>query len=692
MNIGSVTAEVVGDRSSGSRDRLGELWLLVLVLVLPLLALTMIGRAEHSPSEELLEYVNARSHVWPAFELRDRVAYAIVLLLAGVALGLVLITSRSRAGRFPASVPDGRWWRTLPAVGATIGVTVALQVRDQRLPAHVFGGFSRLDVLIAAMFTLVILAPREYRRVVWAIPFARRAIKVSAVVALLWRCLPLVQRPRSALDPYHAWFVLNELLSVVGGRFPGFDFVAQYSTGLGYGFWAFDRLVPLGVFDSVFLFITLLNVLIVVTTISVIWWAWRRSAAWLWVAVVCVSAATFMYPIGTAGQTGLTQYFAGMPIRQIGVAATLTGTVVVVSHVDHMARGSLIAGAAAALGIAANLEAGMAALAAIVVVRIFFRHERASSAMIHLLLVGLPTLGLVGGLVLVQELADAPCGIDCTYEFARLFGGIGFYSVDMPTFGVHSVVFAGFVLATLVAGRTAARHSRTWRDWSGVPQSGDDLSTVRIAAVTIGTAVFGLVGLSYYVNRSYAVTLLAMFLPLAISGMGTLTLLMRESAPNTLVERLWLFPLVVVCLVPVLSVPRLPALGTEWSRLSGDLPSWVHPIETEFPVIDRVLREAEARFGATPDDVGIVASNMMVGPVRYGMRAGLAYNSPLSIFAHRQTERQCAILQHNGPKVLLVHPQGMYQELNPVFECGGYREHSVIDGGYVAFVREEDYP
>ncbi|MDP6215302.1 MAG: hypothetical protein QGI41_10240, partial [Acidimicrobiales bacterium] len=267
-----------------------------------------------------------------------------------------------------------------------------------------------------------------------------------------------------------------------------------------------------------------------------------------------------------------------MPIRQIGVAATLTGTVVVVSHVDHMARGSLIAGAAAALGIAANLEAGMAALAAIVVVRIFFRHERASSAMIHLLLVGLPTLGLVGGLVLVQELADAPCGIDCTYEFARLFGGIGFYSVDMSNFGLHSVVFAGFVVATLVAGRTAARHSRTWRDWSGVPQSGDDLSTVRIAAVTIGTAVFGLVGLSYYVNRSYAVTLLAMFLPLAISGMGTLTLLMRESAPNTLVERLWLFPLVVVCLVPVLSVPRTPPSageeGFQRRRRGWSPPSW----------------------------------------------------------------------------------------------------------------------
>jgi hypothetical protein len=215
---------------------------------------------------------------------------------------------------------------------------------------------------------------------------------------------------------------------------------------------------------------------------------------------------------------------------------------------------------------------------------------------------------------------------------------------------------------------------------------------VRIAAVTIGAAVFGLVGLSYYVNRSYASLLLSAFLPLAISSMGMLTLLVRESAPNTLAERLWLFPLVVVCLVPVLSVPRLPALDTEWSRLSGDLPSWIHPVETEFPVIDSVLDEAKARFGAAPNDVGIVASNMMVGPVRHGMRAGLSYNSPLSILARRQAERQCEIHRRDGPAVLLVHPQGLYQELNPVFECGGYREHSVIDGGYVAFVREGDYP
>jgi hypothetical protein len=381
-----------------------------------------------------------------------------------------------------------------------------------------------------------------------------------------------------------------------------------------------------------------------------------------------------------------------MPIRQIGLAALLIGVVAVISNADHMVRGSLIAGVAAAMGVAANLESGLAALAAIVVVRIFFRHERPWPAMVHLLLVGLPTLGLVGGLVLVQRLTDSPCGIDCTYEFARLFGGIGFYSVDIPTFGIHSIVFAGFVLATLVSGRTAARHARTWRDSNGVPWSADGLASIRIAAVTIGTAVFGLVGLSYYVNRSYAVTLLSVFLPLAISSMGMLTLLVRESAPNTLAERLWLFPLVVVCLVPVLSVPRLPALGTEWSRLSGDLPSWIHPVETEFPVIDSVLDEAKARFGAAPSDVGIVASNMMVGPVRYGIRAGLSYNSPLSIVARRQAERQCEILQRDGPAVLLVHPQGLYQELNPVFECGGYREHSVIDGGYVAFVREEEYP
>ena len=66
VNIDLANAKVVADRPSGSRDRLGELWLLVLVLVLPLLALAMIGRAEHSPSEELLEHVNARSFLWPA--------------------------------------------------------------------------------------------------------------------------------------------------------------------------------------------------------------------------------------------------------------------------------------------------------------------------------------------------------------------------------------------------------------------------------------------------------------------------------------------------------------------------------------------------------------------------------------------------------------------------------------------------
>ncbi|HCV23256.1 MAG TPA: hypothetical protein DGN59_07345, partial [Candidatus Latescibacteria bacterium] len=64
--------------------------------------------------------------------------------------------------------------------------------------------------------------------------------------------------------------------------------------------------------------ITLLNVLIFATTISVIWWAWRRTAVRLWVAVVCLSATTLTVSPGWSGAASQTQYFANMPIRQIG--------------------------------------------------------------------------------------------------------------------------------------------------------------------------------------------------------------------------------------------------------------------------------------------------------------------------------------------------------------------------------------
>jgi len=692
VNIDLANAEVVADRPTGSRDRLGELWLLVLVLILPLLALTVIGRAEHAPSKALLDHINSVPHIWPASELRDRVAYVVVLLLAAGGLSLTLIMSGPLLGGFGFKPPSGRLWRTLPATAGSIGLAAGLVVRDQRLQGSYFSGFSVFDLLCVTVVVVMVLAPRDYRRAVWAVPFARRATYALAVVLLFWRILPLIQWPRSVLDPYHTYFVLNELLSVVGGRFPGFDFVSQYTSGLGYGFWAFNWLVPLDVFDSVFLFITLLNALVVGSVIGVIRWAWRRTAAWLWVAVVCSSAATFTVAPGLSGDSSATHYFANMPIRQIGFAATLVGIVAVVTMTNRIATASLLGGVAAALGIAANLESGLAALVAIAVVRIFFRHERLPRTVLHLLLVGLPTLGMAGGLVIAQQLTESQCDIDCTWEFARIFGAVGYFSADMPMFGFHTVVFAGHVLAAVVAGRAAMRHVARWRVGSTEFLSGNDLSTVRVAAVTVGSAVFGLVELSYYVNRSYAALLLVVFLPLSVSSMGMLTLLVRESTQHTLAEQLFLVPLVGLAVVPMLAVPRLPALEVEWSRLSGDLPAWIYPFETEFPVIDSVLHEAEARFGATPDDVGIVASNMMVGPVRYGMRAGLSYNSPLSIVAHRQAERQCGILRNDGPKVLLVHPQGLYQELNPIFECAGYREHSVIDGGYVAFVREENYP
>ena len=691
MSFDPATEGATSGGQDGPRDRLGELWLLVTALVLPLLALMLIGRAVRAPSEELLDHTNL-GHGGTASGYRDRVAYAIVLVLSAVALSLALNMPSSVSRRSSIAFLGNRWWRTLPAVGAMVGVVVGLLVRDQRGPVESFSGFALFDVLLVVAMTLVILTRRDIRLTIWGFPVVRRGVCIAAVVVLLWRFLPLIQRPRSTLDAYHSSFVLNELLSVVGGRFPGFDFVAQYSTGLGYGFWVFDLLVPLEVFDSVFLFITLLNVLIVVATIGVVWWAWRCTAVWLCVAAVCLSAATFTVPPGLSAGAGNTQYFANMPIRQIGLAATLIGIVALLACANHMVRGSLIAGVIAALAVGANLESGLAALVAIGVVRIFLGHERWRKRVFHLFLIVFPTLGLVLGFALAQRLTDSLCGLDCVYEFAQIYGGLGFASADMPVLGVHSVVFAGFVLAAYSAGRTAVCQAGRWRIGSVERQIGDDLSTVRIAAVTLGAAVFGLLGMSYYVNRSFAQLLLAVFLPLAISSMGMLTLLVRESTPNTFSERLWMFPLVVVCLVPVLSVPRLPALDTEWSRLSGDISPLINPIETEFPAIDGVLREASARFGAAPNDVGIVASMMMVGPVKYGMRAGLAHNSPHSVMAKIQAERECEILGRDGPKVLLVYPQGMYQELFPIFECGGYREHSVIDGGYVAFVREEDYP
>ena len=129
MSFDSATKGTSSGGKDGSRDRLTELWLLVFVIALPMLALAMIGKAVRTPSEDLLDHVNSW-HLGIASGLRDRVAYAIVLLLAIAALGLTLAKSSPLAGRLSVSVPSGRWWRILPVAGAVVGLTTALLPRD----------------------------------------------------------------------------------------------------------------------------------------------------------------------------------------------------------------------------------------------------------------------------------------------------------------------------------------------------------------------------------------------------------------------------------------------------------------------------------------------------------------------------------------------------------------------------------
>ena len=57
VSFDSATKGASSGGKDGSRDRLTELWLLVFVIALPMLALAMIGKAVRTPSEDLLDHV-----------------------------------------------------------------------------------------------------------------------------------------------------------------------------------------------------------------------------------------------------------------------------------------------------------------------------------------------------------------------------------------------------------------------------------------------------------------------------------------------------------------------------------------------------------------------------------------------------------------------------------------------------------
>lgn len=614
--------------------------------------LAILDETVHAPHPDLLPAFANWPDRWPGVEPRDRVVFGL-FVISVLAVTAISLFSRDRDQRIL------HWHKPLSlavTVIASVLLAVNLAVHDDRLlpwEAY-FSGFELFDLaVISFALALWLVWPTGHR--------LRSEFKVILQFAgcLLgsWWILFLIQHQGGVLDGFHTSVVANELIAVSAGRFPGFDFVPQYTIGLGYVFAVFDWLFRGDTVRSLFWFVSIMNLSIVAVVVIGIRWAWRSWSATVWPALLTIGAFTFTTRgFGMEWMSSVPNYWPVMPIRMTGLAFVVGGIMVLDCPLRRRVN-ELGGGVIVLLSLLVNIESGTAVFAGLATVCLVRRglNRKYVGALARL---AAPSFLAVLLLALAQHATDALCDLTCTTEAIALFGGMGYLSIDMPVFGSHMVILTGFVIA-------AAWASQCFRSAS---EKGD---VDRVAALTLGVSAFGVFAAVYYVGRSYAALLTLVFPAFAVAMSGLWSLIGRNR-PLSISRRMVYVPVMVVVLIPVAFLFNKPSPSDQMARLRGDIPEWAGSFTAELPGLDDVVEDLVVQHGISSAQIGLASGLAMPSAIRYGVTPAIAYHSHTVIVTWTQVERQCDVLSHLNLEVVVLQHQWGEDGFERALACAGF--------------------
>ena len=584
-------------------------------------------------------------HPEPVEQGRFLLALAAPLLLASLAAAAV------RRGPLPA-------WRGLDALvvaiqAAVVGFAVLSLLQQQRsllgtlyppeeVPAIPLGFFTTTTLVVAAAATAAL---------VWAIGDARlrassmrwtretRARRIAAGCAAagaiaVWLSHALyTEGTIGAAEPevlFHIQFPLDETFAVLGGRTPLVDYVAQYGSLWPYVAAAVMSALgdSTGVWVATALSATGLGMLAVYAVLRC---AAHSSIRGLLLFLPVLATSFFMLGGTLERRYTYGDYFGTFPIRYAGPALLAW---LVARHLGGARpRRAWILFVAAGLVALNNADVGIPALGATVAALLWGHRDltRTSAARLALAAAG----GLLAAFALVSLLTVVRAGalpdLGLLVRFSRLFASAGFGLVEMPTIGLHLVVYLTYV---------AALGAATVRLLRG---EADRLLTGMLA----WCAVFGLGAGAYFAGRSTPENLVATFFPwsfalalLLIPALRSLDVAWwRQRAPVAAIACVFAF-LVAAC-----SLAQTP---TPWEQLDR-LQRSGRPVLAE---------PAGQRFVARHTRRGESAAILVLLGHRIGVNLGVAdvspYSNSIAMPSTEQLDEAIAALRSAGGKKLFV--------------------------------------
>jgi len=448
-----------------------------------------------------------------------------------------------------------RRWRIVVAAVATTSLVVVVVLAtlvDEAIPGVPFPwrGFG-VGFLAAGM----LLAPLVFLLARWIARrnASRRAFVVSSLIAFALGIWQLFQTPNTFLVDYNNQYTIEELLAPAAGRMPGFDYVHQYESLLGYPLALLSVLIP-GPFHAMpdtfaIAWMFLLQVTTLVLAVAAVALAAPKRLRW--------AIPLFVIPLAfLPGDYGL-PYYAALPVRFF--LPTVMVFLIVLLGRRAMRTGyrwwmaglfGILAGAAAYN----NLDYGVPALLAggVTVIALALSWRRLLPS------VGLYLLGvvLVPALVIVAGAATGrPFESRYALFFALRFGVDGFLNLDAAVLGLHTA-FAALGVIGVVLGVLGVRRHR-------------GRARVLHAAMLFESSWL-LLSLVYFSGRSATATLVTgsafiaavLAAQLAVAGYPHVRILVRRGWRTW--RRREITVVIVVALVTAMPLAALPFFPAPW--------------------------------------------------------------------------------------------------------------------------------
>lgn len=495
----------------------------------------------------------AQGHPEPVKQARYLLALVAPLALAGA----VLWGARQAPALRPATIQAVRW-TSQGLAGAFVLLAFLGQYNalpgQRRLP-HDFGPATLAVAAALVLATLVALrgrvVPSQLARLARETPSWRVAgVAIAALAAALW-LIEGVTTERLVDDIGSMDWTLNDAYGVLNGRTPLVDLHLLYAKLLPY-----PAALVLAIFGRTTLVYTLFMGLLSVLALVGVYALFRRLLG------SSLPALGLFVPFVALSDIGHTMTLDAMwPMRYGGayLMAWLTAR-----HLDR--RGPRRAWVLFLIGglVAINdLEFGMAALVGSVAALLAARPPRSLRAVAPLARDAAG--GLLGAVALVTLAtlvrAGAPPHPSILFEWPRIFGRLGSFSMSMPLVSLHLAIYATFVATIAVAAVRVAR------------SAADTLLTGMLA----WSGIFGLLAGSYYVGRSDNVKLVSMF-----SAWAFALVLLAIVVGRALAARGWRRPTLAEALVlfgfalAVCSIVHVPSPVHQLERLTASLPGPVY--------------------------------------------------------------------------------------------------------------------